>query len=201
MPSWRNGPLTSLKPAGYLERMLPVTLPEPLPLLQAASMDSVMEALASLPEELREQKDRHIVLLRGRRRLLLLENGNLRLAFPVATGMPGWETPTGSFAVFQKIDQPVWVHPVTGERVEEQGPDNPLGSHWIAFQRDCLGRDAHDGDRWITIKGCTTTGFHGTPHRWTVGRANSHGCVRLYNEDVRRLYGQVKLGTQVTVLP
>ena len=54
--------------------MLPVTLPEPLPLLQAASMDSVMEALASLPEELREQKDRHIVLLRGRRRLLLLEN-------------------------------------------------------------------------------------------------------------------------------
>ena len=181
--------------------MLPVTLPEPLPLLQAASMDSVMEALASLPEELREQKDRHIVLLRGRRRLLLLENGSLRLAFPVATGMPGWETPTGSFAVFQKIDQPVWVHPVTGERVEEQGPDNPLGSHWIAFQRDCLGRDAHDGDRWITIKGCTTTGFHGTPHRWTVGRAISHGCVRLYNEDVRRLYGQVMLGTQVTVLP
>jgi L,D-transpeptidase ErfK/SrfK len=201
MPSWRNGPLTSLKQAGYLEPMLPVTLPEPLPLLQAASMDSVMEALASLPEELREQKDRHIVLLRGRRRLLLLENGNLRLAFPVATGMPGWETPTGNFAVFQKIDQPVWVHPVTGERVEEQGPDNPLGSHWIAFQRDCLGRDAHDGDRWITIKGCTTTGFHGTPHRWTVGRAISHGCVRLYNEDVRRLYGQVKLGTQVTVLP
>ena len=201
MPSWRNGPLTSLKTAGYLEPMLPVTLPEPLPLLQAASMDSVMEALASLPAELREQKDRHIVLLRGRRRLLLLENGNLRLAFPVATGMPGWESPTGSFAVFQKIDQPVWVHPVTGERVEEQGPDNPLGSHWIAFQRDCLGRDAHDGDRWITIKGCTTTGFHGTPHRWTVGRAISHGCVRLYNEDVRRLYGQVKLGTQVTVLP
>ena len=81
MPSWRNGPLTSLKPAGYLEPMLPVTLPEPLPMLQAASMDSVMEALASLPGELREQKDWHIVLLRGRRRLLLLENGNLRLEF------------------------------------------------------------------------------------------------------------------------
>ena len=181
--------------------MLPINLPEPLPLLQAASMDSVMEALASLPAELRNKPKRHIVLLRGRRRLLLLENGSLRLAFPVATGMPGWETPTGSFAVFEKIDQPVWVHPVTGERVEEQGPDNPLGSHWIAFHRDCLGRDAHDGDQWITIKGCTTTGFHGTHHRWTVGRAISHGCVRLYNEDVRSLYGQVKLGTAVTVLP
>ena len=44
-------------------------------------------------------------------------------------------------------------------------------------------------------------GFYGTPHRWTVGRAVSHGCVRLYNEDVRALYRQVSLGTQVTVLP
>ena len=115
--------------------------------------------------------------------------------------MPGWETPTGRFEVLQKIPNPVWVHPVSGDRVEEQGVNNPLGSHWIAFHRDCRGRDAHDGDAWITIKGCTTTGFHGTPHRWTVGRAVSHGCVRLYNEDVRALYRQVSLGIQVTVLP
>ena len=181
--------------------MLPITLPEPLPLLQSASMDSVMVALASLPAELRDQPKRHIVLLRGRRRVLLLDNGNLRRSFPVAVGMPGWETPTGTFKVLEKINKPIWVHPVTGERVEEQGPDNPLGSHWIAFHRDCLGRDAHDGDQWITIKGCTTTGFHGTPHRWTVGRAVSHGCVRLYNENIRSLYRDVSLGTQVTVLP
>ena len=76
--------------------MLPINLPEPLPLLQAASMDSVMEALASLPAELRNKPKRHIVLLRGRRRLLLLENGSLRLAFPVATGVvrlgdPHWQ--------------------------------------------------------------------------------------------------------------
>ena len=103
--------------------------------------------------------------------------------------------------MLQKIPNPVWVHPVGCERVEDQGANNPLGSHWIAIHRDCRGRDAHDGDAWITIKGCTTTGFHGTPHRWTVGRAVSHGCVRLYNEDVRALYRQVSLGTQVTVLP
>ena len=141
------------------------------------------------------------MMLRGRRRVFLLDNGELRNAFPVAIGMPGWEPPTGRFEVLQKVSNPVWVHPVSGERVEEQGPENPLGSHWIAFYRDCLGRDAHDGEAWITIKGCTTTGFHGTPHRWTVGRAVSHGCVRLYNEDVSALYRQVSLGTQVTVLP
>ena len=68
-------------------------------------------------------------MLREQCRLLLLENGNLRLAFPVAVGMPGWDTPTGSFKVLEKIDRPVWVHPVTGERMVQQGPDNPLGSH------------------------------------------------------------------------
>ena len=181
--------------------MLPLSLPEPAPLLQAASVDSVMMAMASLPAELLQKPESHVVMLRKARRVLLLEDGTLLHAFPVAVGMPGWETPTGEFKVLQKIDKPVWVHPVTGQRVEEQGPDNPLGSHWIAFHRDCRGRDAHDGDAWITIKGCTTTGFHGTPHRWTVGRAVSHGCVRLYNEDVRALYRQVSLGTQVTVLP
>ena len=157
--------------------------------------------LASLPQDQRGHNSRHFVTLRGRRREFLLDNGKLRNAFPVAIGMPGWETPTGRFEVLQKIPNPVWVHPVSGERVEEQGPENPLGSHWIAFHRDCLGRDAHYGEAWITIKGCTTTGFHGTPHRWTVGRAVSHGCVRLYNEDVSALYRQVSLGTQVTVLP
>ena len=181
--------------------MLPLPPPEPLHLLQAAAVDSVTASLASLPQDLRGQNSRHVVMLRGRRRVFLLDNGKLRNAFPVAIGMPGWETPTGHFEVLQKIPDPVWVHPVSGERVEEQGPDNPLGSHWIAFHRDCLGRDAHDGEAWITIKGCTTTGFHGTPHRWTVGRAVSHGCVRLYNEDVSALYRQVSLGTQVTVLP
>jgi len=181
--------------------MLPLPPPEPLALLQAAAVDSVSAGLASLPQDLRRQNSLHVVMLRGRRRVFLLDNATLRNAFPVAVGMPGWETPTGRFEVLQKIPNPVWVHPVSGERVEEQGPDNPLGSHWIAFHRDCLGRDAHDGEAWIPIKGCTTTGFHGTPHRWTVGRAVSHGCVRLYNEDVSALYRQVSLGTQVTVLP
>ena len=201
MPFWTNDPLTFPQRAGYLDAMLPLTLPEPAPLIQAGAVDSLMMALASVPEELRQRPERHIVMLRGRRRLLLLEGGSLRSAFPVAVGMPGWETPTGTFRVIEKINQPIWVHPVTGERVEDQGPDNPLGSHWIAFHRDCLGRDAHDGESWVTIKGCTTTGFHGTPHRWTVGRAISHGCVRLYNEDVKSLYRQVKLGMAVTVLP
>ena len=158
-----------------MKSFLPLPPPEPLALLQAAAADPVSEGLASLPQDLHGQNSRHVVMLRGRRRVFLLDNGELRNSFPVAIGMPGWETPTGRFEVLQKVSNPVWVHPVSGERVEEQGPENPLGSHWIAFHCDCL----DDGEAWITIKGCTTTGFHGTPNRWTVGRAVSHGCVRL----------------------
>ena len=44
-------------------------------------------------------------------------------------------------------------------------------------------------------------GFHGTPYRWTVGRAVSHGCVRLYEENVQEVFDLVRVGTQVTVLP
>ena len=148
-------------------------------LLQAVAADSVPAALASLPQNLRGQNRRHGVMLRGRRRMFLLENGNLRKIFPVAIGMPGWEIPTGRFEVLQKIPNPVWVHPVSGERVEEQGPDNLLGSRWIAFHRDCLGRDAHDSEAWITIKGCTTTGFHGTPHRDGGTRCLPRQCAAL----------------------
>jgi len=53
----------------------------------------------------------------------------------------------------------------------------------------------------LDIRGCTVAGFHGTPHRWTVGHAVSHGCVRLFDEDVRDVFDRVSVGTTVTVLP
>ena len=127
-----------------------------------------MAALASLPAELRQRQEQHVVLLPGRRQVLVLDNGHLRMAFPAAVGMPGWDTPIGGFQVMEKIDNPVWVHPVTGERVEEQGPDNPLGSHWIGFHHDCRGRDGYDGDRWITIEGAPPLAFTAHP---TAGRS------------------------------
>ena len=105
--------------------MLPLPPPDPLALLHAAAADSVSAGLASLPQDLHGQNSRHVVMLRSRRRVFLLDNGELRNSFPVAIGMPGWEPPTGRFEVLQKIPNPVWVHPVSSERVEEQGPENP----------------------------------------------------------------------------
>ena len=171
MPFLKNVLPISARRDGYLDSMIPPPLPEPIPLLQAASIDTVMAALVAVPQELRQKPGLHVVMLRERRRLLLFESGALLVSFPVAIGMPGWETPTGRFKVQQKIEKPVWVHPVSGDRVADQSSANPLGSYWIGFHRDCRGRDAHDGDQWITIKGSPARAFtaHPTAGRW-VGR-------------------------------
>ena len=94
MPSLKSGLRIFPRQAGYRDVNPPSPPPpEPLPLPQAAAADSVTAGLASLPQDLREQSSRHVVMLRGRRSLFLLENGTLRNAFPVAIGMPGWENP------------------------------------------------------------------------------------------------------------
>lgn len=141
-----------------------------------------------------------LVLDRSRRLLTVFENGRPMRRFAVAVGMPGWETPVGSFRVIEKTINPVWEHPQKGTHTPS-GPANPLGSRWIGFHQDCQGRRGWDGEQMLDVKGCVVTGFHGTPHRWTVGRALSHGCVRLHDEDVRELFDLVSLGTPVTVLP
>ena len=144
--------------------------------------------------------DRALVLDRKRRQLSLLENGRVVRRFPVAVGMPGWETPVGRFQVVNKTENPVWEHPQKGTHTAP-GPANPLGSRWIGFHQDCQGKRGWDGEHMLDVKGCVVAGFHGTPHRWTVGQALSHGCVRLYDEDVRQVFDFVAVGTPVTVLP
>jgi lipoprotein-anchoring transpeptidase ErfK/SrfK len=130
----------------------------------------------------------------------VLEAGRELRRFPVAVGRPGWETPVGQFRVIELVADPIWEHPATGARVPP-GPDNPLGSRWIGFHRDCRGRSGFNGVEVLTVEGCVSSGFHGTPQRESVGRAVSHGCVRLFDEHVRELFELVQMGTPVTVLP
>jgi hypothetical protein len=157
--------------------------------------------LSDLPPMVLARAERQLVLHRSRRQLLLIEGGQLLGRWPVAVGMPGWETPSGQFRVLDKVIEPSWAHPETGAVTPSGSDTNPLGSRWIGFARDCTPKKAHDGERMLDIRGCTVAGFHGTPHRWTVGHAVSHGCVRLFDEDVRDVFDRVTVGTTVTVLP
>jgi len=161
----------------------------------AAAADLPAGERVSLPPA-----ERHLVLDRRLRRLSVIENGLERRRFPVGVGRPGWETPVGRFEVIELAVDPTWEHPATGRRIPP-GPGNPLGSRWIGFHRDCQGRSGFNGTEHLVLKGCVSAGFHGTPQRDSVGRAVSHGCVRLLDEHVRELFDLVELGMPVTVLP
>jgi len=171
---------------------------DPIPPL--AEPISEQESLARIPADLFQTGGVQLVLDRTHRQLMVLKDGQLTHLFPAAVGTVGWETPAGRHRVLEKVFEPIWVHPVTGERIG-QGDRNPLGSRWIGFHRDCKGRNGWDGERYLDIQGCTVAGFHGTPYRWTVGRAVSHGCVRLYEEHVQEVFNLVRPGTPVTVIP
>ena len=172
---------------------------DPIPPLAMPVSDAA--SLARVPAEVIERDGLQLVLDRKHHQLLVLRNGRMTRRYPAAVGTTGWETPAGRFRVFEKVKEPVWTHPVSGELVEAESEKNPLGSRWIGFYRDCNGRSGWDGEQYLDINGCTVAGFHGTPYRWTVGRAISHGCVRLYEENVQEVFNLVSVGTQVIVLP
>jgi len=108
-------------------------------------------------------------------------------SFPIAVGREGLETPVGQFRVEEMIEHPDFEKVASGVVLERipPGPENPLGERWIGF--------AH-GPGW-------TIGIHGTPKPHLLGRAVSHGCVRMRNADVIRIYDRVQIGTPVLVEP
>lgn len=131
-----------------------------------------------------EQQEVKLVLRLGERRVYVYRGETEIASYPVAVGKPGWETPTGTFQVIQKVENPIWQNPWTGE-VRQAGENSALGLRWIGFWDD--GKDA--------------IGFHGTPTVNSIGQAASHGCVRMRNEDVVALFNKVQMGTTVTVVP
>ena len=112
---------------------------------------------------------------------------------PIGIGKAGWNTPEGVTQVVARRKDPVW-HPSealrrdhfndNGEKlpaVVPAGPDNPLGK--FEFR---LG--------WPSYL------IHGTNKPYGVGLRSSHGCVRLYPEDIEKLFQMVPVGTSVRVV-
>ncbi|WP_373535946.1 L,D-transpeptidase [Microcoleus sp.] len=157
-----------------------------LPNLAAPELPPLGESLQFIPQEPKAVENPveevRLVLRLRERRVYVYRKNKVQASFPVAVGKQGWETPTGSFKVTHMIKDPVWEHPWTGELVPA-GPDNPLGTRWIGFWTD----------------GKNVIGFHGTPTLESIGRAASHGCVRMFDKDAQALFEKVAVGTSVTV--
>ncbi|PSB28704.1 hypothetical protein C7B69_09965 [filamentous cyanobacterium Phorm 46] len=157
-----------------------------LPNLGVPELPPLGEPFRYIPQEPKPAvnpiEEVRLVLRLRQRRVYVYRQNKIQASFPVAVGKGGWETPTGNFKITHMIKDPVWEHPWTGELVPA-GPDNPLGSRWIGFWTD----------------GKNVIGFHGTPNPESIGRAASHGCVRMFDKDAQALFEKVAVGTSVIV--
>jgi lipoprotein-anchoring transpeptidase ErfK/SrfK len=151
--------------------------------LQRLRLERYQTHLTQAPETLATANVQVVIYL-GQRRLVLLQHEQVLNDFPIAVGQADWQTPVGTFKVQSMRADPVWRHPITQEAVGP-GPENPLGSHWIGF--------LEEGEFFI--------GIHGTNQDDSIGEAVSHGCVRMFNQDIQRLFEQIKIGTPIVVKP
>jgi len=108
--------------------------------------------------------------------------------FSVGIGDDNTDTPLGSFKVTEKSVRPSWNVPESIRqkrpylpRVVPPGRDNPLGSHALRLSR-------------------SSYLIHGTNRPWAIGRKVTHGCIRLYPEDIPKLFQMVPVGTDVLVV-
>jgi L,D-transpeptidase ErfK/SrfK len=133
-----------------------------------------------------------IVLNLAEKRLYYFRSPTLVETYPISIGREGWSTPTGRFSIAQKIKDPTWTPPASIRRehaeqgdilpaVVPAGPDNPLGQYAMR----------------LSIPSYL---IHGTNKPWGVGMQVSHGCIRMYPEDIERLFPEVAKGTPVTIV-
>ncbi len=175
-----------------LSQIQPAVIPATVEETQAETASRTVQALhpviPSLPplgeatRYLPEEQTIHLLLKLSQRKVYVYQGKTVLASYPVAIGRAEFPTPTGEFQVFEMIVNPAWQSPWTGE-VETPGADGSLGLRWIGFTKVTGG----------------VIGFHGTPNVRSIGQAVSHGCVRMRNEDIVKMYSQVKLGTLVRV--
>jgi len=112
--------------------------------------------------------------------------------YPVGIGREGWETPTGIARITKKKKNPSWVPPASIRkeqakegnplpRVVPPGPENPLGDYALR----------------LSMPGYL---IHGTNKPYGVGMQVSHGCVRLYPEDIEVLFNRISVGNSVRIV-
>jgi hypothetical protein len=122
-----------------------------------------------------------IIIKKTTNQLAFYEDGILIETLPVATGRTSDLTPEGKFKVIKMYrNMPYYKKNIPGG-----DPRNPLGDRWIGLN--------------VPGTGGFTYGIHGTNAEYTIGSHASSGCVRMRNNDVRRLYSRVDVGADVII--
>lgn len=125
-----------------------------------------------------EAPRRRLVVSLADRKLAVLVNGEVIRLYDVAVGAQATPSPTGAFQVINRIPKPTWWGP---KGVVPPGKQNPLGSRWIGLSKRGYG-------------------IHGTNSPRSIGKAASHGCIRMRNADAEALFAWIEVGDPVELV-
>lgn len=108
------------------------------------------------------------------------------VTYPIGIGDTDFQTPPGNYTVGNKRVNPTWYIPpslLAKYKVKSipPGPDNPLGKYWISLAG-------------------TMYGIHGSDIPWSIGRKVTHGCIRMYPEDIEVFFAAIPTGTRVQIV-
>jgi lipoprotein-anchoring transpeptidase ErfK/SrfK len=121
---------------------------------------------------------RVIVVSLEDKKLALVEDGQVKKVYTVAVGKPSTPSPTGTFTIARRVKNPTYSH--DGKTVLP-GPGNPVGTRWMG----------------LSVKGY---GIHGTNEPKSIGKAASHGCIRMGKKDLEEMYEMVGVGDSVELV-
>jgi lipoprotein-anchoring transpeptidase ErfK/SrfK len=121
------------------------------------------------------EERKRIVISIPDRKLVLMNGQKIVKVYDVAVGKPSTPSPEGEFKIANRIPNPTWI-----------GPDGPVGP----------GKTNPIGTRWMGL-GYRGYGIHGTNAPKSIGKAASHGCIRMRQNDLEELFALVDVGTTV----
>jgi len=121
---------------------------------------------------------RVIVVSLEDRKLALVEDGQVKKIYTVAVGKPSTPSPVGTFTIARRVANPTYHH--NGKTVLP-GPGNPVGTRWMGLSKQGYG-------------------IHGTNEPKSIGKAASHGCIRMAQADLEEFYELVAVGDTVELV-
>lgn len=121
---------------------------------------------------------RLIVVSLEDRKLALVENGQVAKVYTVAVGKPSTPSPSGEFTIARRVMNPTYHH---DGRTVLPGPHNPVGDRWMGLSKHGYG-------------------IHGTNEPNSIGKAASHGCIRMGKADIEDLFSRVEVGDEVEIV-
>jgi hypothetical protein len=121
---------------------------------------------------------RVIVVSLEDRKLALVEDGQVKKVYTVAVGKPSTPSPVGTYTIERRVANPTYHH---GDKTVAPGPHNPVGSRWMGLSKHGYG-------------------IHGTNEPNSIGKAASHGCIRMAKADLEEFFDLVAEGDTVELV-